>query len=151
MQPRGQSGVDVGGVCLFAQHMAAIPPLSVWPCGTPFGNTQEGPDRLRSAPITDPLSVSGGFGIPNRSPDPLVQPAGRDHPGMIRINTELTQVKKRREGGRERERERQSERGRGGGRERERESERAREGGREREGACHEEKRTMLKVLLMCC
>jgi hypothetical protein len=32
--------------------------ISVWPCGTPFGNTQEGPDRLRSAPITDPLSRS---------------------------------------------------------------------------------------------
>ncbi len=32
---------------LGAQHMTAstIPPLSVWPCGTPFGNTQEGPDR----------------------------------------------------------------------------------------------------------
>ena len=52
---------------LVVQHLAAstIPPLSVWPCGTPFGNTQEGPDRLRSAPITDPLSQ--GFGIPNRS------------------------------------------------------------------------------------
>ena len=63
-----------------AQHMAAstIPPLSVWPCGMPFGNTHEGPDRLRSAPITDPLSR--GFGIPNRSPDPMVQRAGRDHP-----------------------------------------------------------------------
>ena len=48
---------------------STIPPLSVWPCGTPFGNTQEGPDRLRSAPITDPLSR--GFGIPNRSPDLL--------------------------------------------------------------------------------
>ena len=23
------------------------PPLSVWPCGTPFGNAQEGPDRLQ--------------------------------------------------------------------------------------------------------
>jgi len=23
---------------------STIPPLSVWPCGTPFGNTQEGPD-----------------------------------------------------------------------------------------------------------
>jgi hypothetical protein len=29
---------------------------SVWPCGTPCGNTIQGPDRLRSAPITDPLS-----------------------------------------------------------------------------------------------
>ena len=103
---------------------STIPPHSVWPCGTPFGNTQaharlpareqeenrtpgwgpseeeetclwwrswgrsrpgggaghseEGPNRLRSAPITDPLSR--GFGIPNRSPDPLVQRAGRDHP-----------------------------------------------------------------------
>jgi len=56
---------------------STIPSLSVWPCGTPFGNTQEGPDRLRSAPITDPLSR--GFGIPNRSPDPLVQRAGRVH------------------------------------------------------------------------
>ena len=51
---------------------------------SPFGlvarlsSTHEGPDRLRSAPITDPLSR--GFGIPNRSPDPLVQRAGRDHP-----------------------------------------------------------------------
>jgi len=44
----------------------------------PFGNTQEGPDRPRSARITDPLSR--GFGIPNRSPVPLVQRAGRDHP-----------------------------------------------------------------------
>jgi hypothetical protein len=35
-------------------------------------------DRRRSAPVTDPLSR--GFGIPNRSPDPLVQRAGRDHP-----------------------------------------------------------------------
>jgi hypothetical protein len=60
---------------------STIPPLSVWPCGTPFGNTQEGPDRLRSATITDPLSR--GFGIPNRSPDPLVQRAGRDHPFPI--------------------------------------------------------------------
>jgi hypothetical protein len=52
------------------QHMTAstIPPLSVWPCGTHYSNAQEGPDRLRSAPITDPLSR--GFGIPNRSPDP---------------------------------------------------------------------------------
>ena len=55
---------------------STIPSLSVWPCCTPFGNTQEGPDRLRSAPITDPLSR--GFGIPNRSPEPLR--AGRDHP-----------------------------------------------------------------------
>ena len=59
-----------------------IPPLSVWPSCPPFlssfGNTQEGPSRLRSAPITDPLSR--GFGIPNRSPDPLAQRAGRDHP-----------------------------------------------------------------------
>ncbi len=46
-----------------------------------FGNTQEGPDRLRSAPITDPLSR--GFGIPNQSPDPLVQRAGRDRPFPI--------------------------------------------------------------------
>jgi hypothetical protein len=45
---------------------STIPPLSVWPCGTPFGNTQKGPDRHRSAPITDPLSR--GFGI---QPDPL--------------------------------------------------------------------------------
>jgi hypothetical protein len=41
------------------QHMAAstIPPHSIWPDDTPFGNTQEvcvweGPDRLRSALIT---------------------------------------------------------------------------------------------------
>ena len=45
--------------------------LSVWTCGTPCSNTQEGPDCLRSAPITDPLSR--GCGIPTRSPDPLVQ------------------------------------------------------------------------------
>jgi hypothetical protein len=31
---------------------STIPPLSVWPCGTPFGNTQEGADRLGSAQIT---------------------------------------------------------------------------------------------------
>ena len=36
---------------------STIPPLSVWPCGTSCGNTQEGTDRLRSAPITDPLSL----------------------------------------------------------------------------------------------
>jgi hypothetical protein len=60
---------------------STIPPLSVWPCGTPFGNKQEGPDRLRSAPITDPLSRD--FGVPNRFPDPLVQRAGRDHPFPI--------------------------------------------------------------------
>jgi hypothetical protein len=53
---------------------STIPPLSVWPCGTPFGNTQGGPDRLRSATITDPLSR--GFGIPNRSPDPLGHAGG---------------------------------------------------------------------------
>jgi hypothetical protein len=48
---------------LVAQHMAAstMPPLSVWPRGTPFGNTQEGPDRLRPAPITDPLSRGVGI------------------------------------------------------------------------------------------
>ena len=45
-----------------------IPPLSVWPCGTRFSNTQEGQERCRSAPITDPLFR--GLGIPNRSPDP---------------------------------------------------------------------------------
>ena len=60
---------------------STIPPLSGWPCGMPFGNTQEGSDRLRSAPITDPLSR--GFWIPNRSPGPLVQRAGRDHPFPI--------------------------------------------------------------------
>ena len=47
---------------------STIPPFSVWTCGTPFGNTQEGPDRLRSAQIMDPLSR--GFGILTRSPDP---------------------------------------------------------------------------------
>jgi len=60
---------------------STIPPLSVWPCGTRFSNTQEGPDRCRSAPITDPLFR--GFGIPNRSPDPLAPRAGRDHPSPI--------------------------------------------------------------------
>ena len=60
-----------------ASTITTIPPLSVWPCGTCFSNTQEGTDR-RSAPITDPLFR--WFGIPNRSPDPLVQRAGRDHP-----------------------------------------------------------------------
>ncbi len=42
---------------------STIPSLSVWPrpCGTSFGNTQEGPDRLRFAPISAPLSR--GFGI----------------------------------------------------------------------------------------
>ena len=59
---------------------STIPPLSILPCGKPFGNTQEGSDRLRSAPITDPLSR--GF-ISYRSPDPLVQRAGRDHPFPI--------------------------------------------------------------------
>ena len=39
-----------------------------------FSNTQEGPNRCRSAPIADPLFR--GFGIPNRSTDPLVQRAG---------------------------------------------------------------------------
>ena len=43
---------------------STIPPLSVRPCGTRFSNTQEGPNRCRSAPITDPLFR--GFGIPNR-------------------------------------------------------------------------------------
>jgi len=38
-------------------------------------------DRGRYATITDPLSR--GFGIPTRSPDPLVQRAGRDHPFPI--------------------------------------------------------------------
>jgi hypothetical protein len=28
---------------------STIPPLSVWPCGTPFGNTQEGTELLESA------------------------------------------------------------------------------------------------------
>jgi hypothetical protein len=46
-----------------------------------FSNTQEGPDRCRSAPITDPLFR--GFGIPNRSTASLVQRAGRDHPFPI--------------------------------------------------------------------
>jgi hypothetical protein len=36
-----------------AIESGARPPLSVWPCGTPFGNTQEGPDGLRSAPVTE--------------------------------------------------------------------------------------------------
>jgi hypothetical protein len=53
-----------GGMLVPAPPASAIPPLSVWPGGTPFGNTQEGPDRLRSAPITDPLSR--GFRIPTR-------------------------------------------------------------------------------------
>ena len=43
-----------------------------------FSNTQERQNRCRSAPITDPLFR--GFGIPNRSPAPLVQRAGRDQP-----------------------------------------------------------------------
>jgi len=45
-----------GWILVPAPPAWVIPPLFVWPCGTPFGNTQEGPDRLRSAPITDPLS-----------------------------------------------------------------------------------------------
>ena len=60
---------------------STIPPLSVRPCGTRFSNTQEGPNRCRSAPITDPLFR--GFGISNRSTGPLVQRAGRDHPFPI--------------------------------------------------------------------
>ena len=46
-----------------------------------FSNTQEGPNRCRSAPITD--SLFRGFGILNRSPAPLVQRAVRDHPCPI--------------------------------------------------------------------
>jgi hypothetical protein len=57
---------------------STIPPLSVRPCGTRFSNTHEGPNRCRSAPITDPLFR--GFGIPNRSTSSLVQRAGRDIP-----------------------------------------------------------------------
>ena len=34
-----------GGMLVPAPPASAIPPLSVWPGGTPFGNTQEGPDR----------------------------------------------------------------------------------------------------------
>ena len=60
---------------------STIPPLSVRPCGTRFSNTQEGPNRCRSAPITDPLFR--GFGIPNRSTASLVQRAGQDHPFPI--------------------------------------------------------------------
>jgi len=59
-----------------------------------FGNTQECPDRLRSAPITDALSR--GFGIPNRSPDPLVPRAGWDHPFPIFAGTPLSLGKGRR-------------------------------------------------------
>ena len=63
---------------------STIPPLSIWPCGTPYGNTQKGPDSLRSAPITDPLSRS--FGISNRSPDP--QRAGRGEPLNEKADTQ---------------------------------------------------------------
>ena len=43
------------------------------------------PDHLaapwrRSAPWDGPPPWGEGFGIPNRSPDPLVRRAGRDHP-----------------------------------------------------------------------
>jgi len=44
---------------------------------TIVGNLQ----NVRSAPITDPLSR--GLGIPDRSPEPLVQWASRDHPFPI--------------------------------------------------------------------
>jgi hypothetical protein len=43
--------------------MAAASTIPGWLCGMPCGNTREGKDRLRSAPITDPLFR--GFGIPN--------------------------------------------------------------------------------------
>ena len=57
-----------------ASAASTIPPLSVRPCGTRFSNTREGPNRCRSAPISDPLFR--GFGIPNRSTASLVQRAG---------------------------------------------------------------------------
>jgi hypothetical protein len=60
---------------------STISPPSVRSCGTRFSNTQEGPNRCRSAPISDPLFR--GFGIPNRSTASLVQRAGRDHPFPI--------------------------------------------------------------------
>ncbi len=71
--PRGTRGPALAA--------STIPPLSVRPCDTRFINTQEGPNRCRSAPITDPLFR--GFGIPNRSTASLVQRAGRDHPFPI--------------------------------------------------------------------
>jgi hypothetical protein len=37
----------------------------------------------RRAPWDVPLPLREGFGIPNRSPDPLVRRAGRDHPFPI--------------------------------------------------------------------
>jgi hypothetical protein len=58
------SGHTASGRSGSSMTASTIPPLTVWPRGTPCGNTQEGPDRLRSAPITDPLSR--GFGISNR-------------------------------------------------------------------------------------
>ena len=56
--------LDTRGPALAA---STIPPLSVRPCGTRFSNTQEGPNRCRSAPITDPLfrGFALGKGMPS--------------------------------------------------------------------------------------
>jgi hypothetical protein len=48
--------------------MAAIPPLSVWPCGTPFGPRPSPVGRPALSRFRDP------------KPIPLVRRAGRDHP-----------------------------------------------------------------------
>jgi len=79
---------------------STTPPLSVWPCGPPGGwvdtrglrppsvrpNHRAALSRRR-APWDVPsargegFGIRGqGFGIPNRSPEPLVRRAGRDHP-----------------------------------------------------------------------
>jgi len=85
-----------------AQYMTAstIPPLSVWSCGTPWrtvwlcgtpgghkgaqtciGLTQSPSRSLETVrPVGRASAWGQGFGIPTRSPDPLVRRAGRDHP-----------------------------------------------------------------------
>jgi hypothetical protein len=65
-----------------------IPPLSVWPCGTPFrkwaqnsiGPSQSPSRWRRRAPWDVPPLLGGGFGFRNRSPDSLVRRKGRYHP-----------------------------------------------------------------------
>ncbi len=48
-----------------------------------------------------------GFGILNRSPDPLVRQAGRDYPFPISVDSPLRERDVERRVGRERERERE--------------------------------------------
>ena len=78
-------------MALGAQPMTAsnIPPLSVWPCGTPW-RVQGGPGSHRSGPITSPLPGDGaprglclrpGAKVSGSQTDlltPMVQRAGRE-------------------------------------------------------------------------